>query len=145
ILANQGYYSERKPDHTHLQRSCEQRARHPAPRTLFFWIAAAIDCDQPVAAKSASCKRGGRVLGFYLNCFSSHMNRSSPPSSGSFHLSSTAEQSTTSGLRKSSRASLYSQFSLTFGSMFSRISSMLPCCLIRSMARLGPMPLMVPQ
>lgn len=33
----------------------------------------------------------------------------------------------------------------TLRSMFSRISSMEPCCLMRSMARLGPIPLMVPQ
>lgn len=33
----------------------------------------------------------------------------------------------------------------TFRSMFSRISSMVPCCLIRSMALLGPIPLMLPQ
>uniref|UniRef100_A0A3Q1J0P1 Uncharacterized protein n=1 Tax=Anabas testudineus TaxID=64144 RepID=A0A3Q1J0P1_ANATE len=35
--------------------------------------------------------------------------------------------------------------SLTLESMFSRISSIQPCCLIRSMALLGPIPLMVPQ
>lgn len=33
----------------------------------------------------------------------------------------------------------------TLRSMLSRISSMEPCCLMRSMARLGPIPLMVPQ
>ena len=47
----------------------------------------------------------------YLNCFSSHMNLISPSSSGSFHLRSTVEQSTTSGSRKSPRASLYNQSS----------------------------------
>lgn len=38
-----------------------------------------------------------------------------------------------------------SRHQLTLGSMLSRISSMQPCCLIRSMALFGPIPLMVPQ
>uniref|UniRef100_A0A3Q0SVN3 Uncharacterized protein n=1 Tax=Amphilophus citrinellus TaxID=61819 RepID=A0A3Q0SVN3_AMPCI len=67
----------------------------------------------------------------HLNCFSSHMNWISPSSSGSLHFSSTVEQSTTSGLKNRPLASL--------------ISSMLPCCLMRSMALFGPIPLMVPQ
>uniref|UniRef100_A0A3Q1AKP6 Uncharacterized protein n=1 Tax=Amphiprion ocellaris TaxID=80972 RepID=A0A3Q1AKP6_AMPOC len=86
----------------------------------------------------------------HLNCFSLHINSISPSSSGSVHFSSTEEQSTTSGFKNKPLASLYSQSSgdkreLTLGSMFSRISSMQPCCLIRSMALLGPIPLMVPQ
>uniref|UniRef100_A0A8C5GNL4 Uncharacterized protein n=1 Tax=Gouania willdenowi TaxID=441366 RepID=A0A8C5GNL4_GOUWI len=89
-----------------------------------------------------------RILSSYLNCFSAHINWISPSSSGSLHFKSTEVQSTTSGSKNNFRASLYSQSSgggLTLVSMFSRISSMLPCCLIRSMALLGPMPLMVPQ
>uniref|UniRef100_A0A673B7B3 Uncharacterized protein n=1 Tax=Sphaeramia orbicularis TaxID=375764 RepID=A0A673B7B3_9TELE len=90
-------------------------------------------------------------LMFHLNCFSLHMNWTSPSSSGSFHFRSTVEQSTTSGLVNKPLASLYSQssgagsYGRTLESIFSRISSMLPCCLIRSMALLGPIPLMVPQ
>uniref|UniRef100_A0A8C5BRZ7 Uncharacterized protein n=1 Tax=Gadus morhua TaxID=8049 RepID=A0A8C5BRZ7_GADMO len=78
----------------------------------------------------------------YLNCFSVHMNWMRSSSEGSFHLRSTVAQSTTSGARKRRRASLNSQSS---GGGLSRISSMEPCCLMRSMARLGPIPLMVPQ
>uniref|UniRef100_A0A3Q3MXP5 Uncharacterized protein n=1 Tax=Mastacembelus armatus TaxID=205130 RepID=A0A3Q3MXP5_9TELE len=86
------------------------------------------------------------LLIVHLNCFSLHMNWISPSSSGSLHFSSTDEQSTTSGFKNKLLASLYNQSSgLTLGSMFSRISSMQPCCLIKSMARLGPTPLMVPQ
>uniref|UniRef100_A0A4W5K5T4 Uncharacterized protein n=1 Tax=Hucho hucho TaxID=62062 RepID=A0A4W5K5T4_9TELE len=82
----------------------------------------------------------------HLNCFSAHMNWMRASSSGSLHLRSTVEQSTTSGCRNSPLASLYSQSSgAGYGSMFSRISSMEPCCLIKSMALLGPIPLMVPQ
>ncbi|CAG5895777.1 unnamed protein product [Menidia menidia] len=42
----------------------------------------------------------------HLNCFSLHMNWISPSSSGSFHFSSTEEQSTTSGCRNKFLASL---------------------------------------
>uniref|UniRef100_A0A0E9WKT5 Uncharacterized protein n=1 Tax=Anguilla anguilla TaxID=7936 RepID=A0A0E9WKT5_ANGAN len=83
-----------------------------------------------------------------LNCFSAHMNWISPASSGSFHLSSREVQSTTSGSRKRERASLNSQSSgvgCLAASMFSKISSMEPCCFMRSMALLGPIPLIVPQ
>uniref|UniRef100_A0A3B3I6L4 Uncharacterized protein n=1 Tax=Oryzias latipes TaxID=8090 RepID=A0A3B3I6L4_ORYLA len=76
---------------------------------------------------------------FHLNCFSLHMNWTRPSSSGSFHFSSTEEQSTTSGFRNRPLASLYSQ------SSGAEISSMQPCCRIRSTALLGPIPLMVPQ
>uniref|UniRef100_A0A8C2XNA8 Uncharacterized protein n=1 Tax=Cyclopterus lumpus TaxID=8103 RepID=A0A8C2XNA8_CYCLU len=64
------------------------------------------------------------------------INQCIPSSSGSLHFNSTVEQSTTS----SSGAGCF-----CMKSMFSRISSMQPCCLIRSMALLGPIPLMVPQ
>uniref|UniRef100_A0A3P9GZW7 Uncharacterized protein n=1 Tax=Oryzias latipes TaxID=8090 RepID=A0A3P9GZW7_ORYLA len=76
---------------------------------------------------------------FHLNCFSLHINWTRPSSSGSFHFSSTEEQSTTSGFRNRPLASLYSQ------SSGAEISSMQPCCRIRSTALLGPIPLMVPQ
>uniref|UniRef100_A0A3P9LSC5 Uncharacterized protein n=1 Tax=Oryzias latipes TaxID=8090 RepID=A0A3P9LSC5_ORYLA len=79
---------------------------------------------------------------FHLNCFSLHMNWTRPSSSGSFHFSSTEEQSTTSGFRNRPLASLYSQSS---GGRAKLISSMQPCCRIRSTALLGPIPLMVPQ
>uniref|UniRef100_A0A3Q3Q1T4 Uncharacterized protein n=1 Tax=Monopterus albus TaxID=43700 RepID=A0A3Q3Q1T4_MONAL len=85
------------------------------------------------------------VLMLHLNCFSLHMNWIRPSSSGSLHFSSTEEQSTTSGIRNKVLASLYSQSSGAGCFLFFRISSMQPCCLIRSMALLGPMPLMVPQ
>uniref|UniRef100_A0AAZ3R4Q6 Uncharacterized protein n=1 Tax=Oncorhynchus tshawytscha TaxID=74940 RepID=A0AAZ3R4Q6_ONCTS len=82
----------------------------------------------------------------HLNCFSAHMNWMRASSLGSLHLRSTVEQSTTSGCRNSPLASLYSQSSgAGYGSMFSRISSMEPCCLIKSMALLGLIPLIVPQ
>uniref|UniRef100_A0A671ULE3 Uncharacterized protein n=1 Tax=Sparus aurata TaxID=8175 RepID=A0A671ULE3_SPAAU len=79
------------------------------------------------------------LLMVHLNCFSSHMNLISASSSGSLHFNSTEEQSTTSGFRNKPLASLYSQ------SSGAGISSMQPCCLIRSMALFGPIPLMVPQ
>uniref|UniRef100_A0A8D3BE26 Uncharacterized protein n=1 Tax=Scophthalmus maximus TaxID=52904 RepID=A0A8D3BE26_SCOMX len=79
-------------------------------------------------------------------------------SSGSIHFRSTEEQSTTSGFKNNPLASFEThthtirirttdccKHQLTLWSMFSRISSMLPCCLIRSMALLGPIPLIVPQ
>lgn len=47
----------------------------------------------------------------HLNCFSLHMNWIRLSSSGSLHFKSTMEQSTTSGFRNKSLASLYSQFS----------------------------------
>lgn len=47
----------------------------------------------------------------HLNCFSAHMNWMRASSSGSLHLRSTVEQSTTSGCRNSPLASLYSQSS----------------------------------
>uniref|UniRef100_A0A8C4DWG3 Uncharacterized protein n=1 Tax=Dicentrarchus labrax TaxID=13489 RepID=A0A8C4DWG3_DICLA len=79
------------------------------------------------------------LLMVHLNCFSLHMNWISASSSGSLHFNSTVEQSTTSGFRNNLLASLYSQ------SSGEGISSMQPCCLIRSMALLGPIPLMVAQ
>uniref|UniRef100_A0A8D0H1D0 Uncharacterized protein n=1 Tax=Sphenodon punctatus TaxID=8508 RepID=A0A8D0H1D0_SPHPU len=83
-----------------------------------------------------------------LNCFSSHMKRMSPSSSGSPHFSSTSSEPTTSGSRKSCRASLKSQFSgrgYFLESICCVIFSMLLCCLMSSMARLGPMPRMLSQ
>uniref|UniRef100_A0A3Q2WR25 Uncharacterized protein n=1 Tax=Haplochromis burtoni TaxID=8153 RepID=A0A3Q2WR25_HAPBU len=84
----------------------------------------------------------------HLNCFSSHMNWISPSSSGSFHFSSTVEQSTTSGFKNKPLASLYSQSSGAGCFCIKTsiaISSMLPCCLMRSIALFGPIPLIVPQ
>uniref|UniRef100_A0A8C0YFZ9 Uncharacterized protein n=1 Tax=Cyprinus carpio carpio TaxID=630221 RepID=A0A8C0YFZ9_CYPCA len=62
-----------------------------------------------------------------------------PSSSGSFHFRSTVASFMTSGSKKRLRASLYSQ------SSGAGISSIEPCCLMRSMALLGPIPFIVPQ
>uniref|UniRef100_A0A8C8VIR7 Uncharacterized protein n=1 Tax=Pelusios castaneus TaxID=367368 RepID=A0A8C8VIR7_9SAUR len=83
-----------------------------------------------------------------LNCFSPHIKSTSPSSSGSLHFSSTASGSTTSGCRKSSWASLCSQFSgrgYFLVSMCCTIFSMVLCCLMSSTARLGPIPRMLSQ
>uniref|UniRef100_A0A3B5QPA4 Uncharacterized protein n=1 Tax=Xiphophorus maculatus TaxID=8083 RepID=A0A3B5QPA4_XIPMA len=84
----------------------------------------------------------------HLNCFSLHMNWIRASSSGSLHFRSTVEESTTSGFKNKFLASLYSQSSgagCFCKKVNKTISSMEPCCRIRSMARLGPIPLMVPQ
>uniref|UniRef100_A0AAY4B9Y9 Uncharacterized protein n=1 Tax=Denticeps clupeoides TaxID=299321 RepID=A0AAY4B9Y9_9TELE len=101
-----------------------------------------LDDRDPVTVKNVSSLPWVLPLNCtaHLNCFSEHMNWMRPSSSGSFHLRSTVVQSTTSGFRKRPRASLKSQ-----SSGLSRISSILPCSLIRSIALLGPIPLMVPQ
>uniref|UniRef100_A0A8C1ZQH6 Uncharacterized protein n=1 Tax=Cyprinus carpio TaxID=7962 RepID=A0A8C1ZQH6_CYPCA len=65
------------------------------------------------------------LVALYLNC--------------SFHFRSTEGPSITSGSKKRVRASLYSQ------SSGAGISSIEPCCLMRSMALLGPIPFIVPQ
>uniref|UniRef100_A0A7M4ESW9 Uncharacterized protein n=1 Tax=Crocodylus porosus TaxID=8502 RepID=A0A7M4ESW9_CROPO len=83
-----------------------------------------------------------------LNCFSPHINWTRPSSSGSPHFNSTASGSTTSGCKKRCWASLCSQFSGTgyfLVSMCSMIFSMVLCCLMSSMARLGPIPRMLSQ
>uniref|UniRef100_A0A8C1NLY4 Uncharacterized protein n=1 Tax=Cyprinus carpio TaxID=7962 RepID=A0A8C1NLY4_CYPCA len=64
-----------------------------------------------------------------------------PSSSGSFHFRSTEGPSITSGSKKRCKKNK----KRTFGSIFSRISSIEPCCLMRSMALLGPIPFIVPQ
>uniref|UniRef100_A0A3B3VXR2 Uncharacterized protein n=1 Tax=Poecilia latipinna TaxID=48699 RepID=A0A3B3VXR2_9TELE len=84
----------------------------------------------------------------HLNCFSLHMNWIRASSSGSLHFRSTVEESTTSGFKNKFLASLYSQSSgagCFCKKVNKTISSMEPCCRIRSMARLGPIPLIVPQ
>uniref|UniRef100_A0A3B3S4E7 Uncharacterized protein n=1 Tax=Paramormyrops kingsleyae TaxID=1676925 RepID=A0A3B3S4E7_9TELE len=102
-----------------------------------------LDDREPVTVKKPLRMRSSLVT--HLNCLSAHMNWTSPSSSGSFHFNSTELQSITSGSRNSPRASLYSQSSGT-GCFWSRgISSIELCCLMRSMALLGPIPLMVPQ
>lgn len=54
------------------------------------------------------CHKKGPLM-LHLNCFSLHINWTSPCSSGSLHFSSTEEQSTTSGFKNKLLASLYSQ------------------------------------
>uniref|UniRef100_A0A673GLZ9 Uncharacterized protein n=1 Tax=Sinocyclocheilus rhinocerous TaxID=307959 RepID=A0A673GLZ9_9TELE len=76
------------------------------------------------------------LVALYLNC--------------SFHFRSTEGPSMTSGSKKRLRASLYSQSSGA-GCFCNKkqeiitISSIEPCCLMRSMALLGPIPFIVPQ
>uniref|UniRef100_A0A3B3DNF1 Uncharacterized protein n=1 Tax=Oryzias melastigma TaxID=30732 RepID=A0A3B3DNF1_ORYME len=118
----------------------------------FFFAGPLVSDRDPVTVKKESSRpcvlpslKGPEIMLLHLNCFSLHMNWIRPSSSGSLHFSSTEEQSTTSGFRNRPLASLYSQSSGDGASKRAEISSMQPCCRIKSTALLGPIPLMVPQ